>query len=282
MRIELFCAQLCDKATDQYLYFERSVIQMKIRMTRKKILTAVIISAIFLSVFLGSCSTKPLNAGDDTPLSIQWINGTYAVLTKVNSDDVTVFGGMAHNFLNKQIILASLEEWWGVTTKAEMDEMIDSLAIGRHNPMFLQEAEEYGIIYMSESEFQEALKEVDKRLDVIYFQNMFDAYQKFGENAISAWDLSRAVQLCADGYIADFYSYEEATNKAIKIGEQIQSTFNSWDDFYESYLFGYAYWSEDDTDDPNSNYAQRVEILSQLKEDDKSPLHLDWNLDLFE
>ena len=80
--------------------------------------------------------------------------------------------------------------------------------------------------------------------------------------------------------MVDFYSYEEATNKALKIGEQIQGTFNSWDEFFDSYLHGYLYWSEDDINDPSSGYVKRVKILEDLKKDPKSPLNLDWKLDL--
>jgi hypothetical protein len=111
---------------------------------------------------------------------------------------------------------------------------------------------------------------------------MFDAYQRFGENAIFAWDLSRAVQLCAAGYIVGFYSYEESTAKAREIGKKIQNTFDSWDDFYASYFYGYAYWSEDDTEDKNSEYAERMRIFDALKKDENSPLHLNWYLDLSE
>ena len=224
----------------------------------------------------GTSGTKP----SDTPPSILWLNGTYAVLTKINRGDVTIFGGVAHNNINKRDIMMALDDSWDVSTKAELDEMIDSLTVGRHNARFLDEIEEYEISYMSKSEFDEALGELDNRLDVMFFQNMFDAYQKFGENAIMGWDLSRAVQLCAYGYIADFYSYDEATDKARKVGTVIQKTFDSWDDFFASYLYGYEYWSEDDIEDANSSYVKRVKILDELKKDDKSPLHLDWHLDL--
>ena len=45
-------------------------------------------------------------------------------------------------------------------------------------------------------------------------------------------------------------------------------------------MYGYLYWSEDDIDDPKSDYAQRVKILQALKADGKSPLKLAWRLDL--
>jgi hypothetical protein len=178
------------------------------------------------------------------------------------------------------MVQKSIADSWGVTSKQDLDEMIDSLTIGRHNPRFLEEAEEYGITEMSRSQFEDELKGVDDRESVIFFQNMFDAYQAFGEKAILGWDLSRATQLCANGYIAGFYTYDEAVNKALPIGRKIQKDFASWDDFFDSYMYGYLYWSEDDIDDPESDYVQRVKILKDLKADAKSPLNLNWRLDL--
>ena len=250
---------------------------MKIK--NMQLLIVTLVSLLVLSIICGGCSAKPPK---NTPPSILWLNGTYAVLTKVNENDVYRWGGMKPITTDKQIELNSIKEWWEVTNKEEMDETIDSLVAGRHNPRLLAELEYYDIISMDKEIFAEALQDVDNRLDVLFFQNIFDAYQRFGENAIFAWDLSRAVQLCADGYIAGFYSYEESTAKARKIGEIIQNTFDSWDDFYASYFYGYAYWSEDDIEDNNSNYTKRIKILDELKKDANGPLGLDWRLDLSE
>ena len=234
-----------------------------------------ILLAIGMAFLQAACSGKK-----DIPDSVLWINGTHAVLTKINNGDVNLFGTMADNAINKAAIRKSLADSWGVTTRQEMDDMIDSLVIGRHNPQFLEKAGEYGITEMSRGEFEKELKTVDDRELVIFFRNMFDAYQAFGEKAILGWDLSRATQLCAYGYIAGFYTYDEAVDKALPIGRKIQNDFASWDDFFASYMYGYLYWSEDDIDDPKSDYAQRVKILQDLKADKKSPLNLAWRLDL--
>ena len=180
----------------------------------------------------------------------------------------------------EQCFEITLDNSWEIKTKEDLDLMIDSLGNGMHNPIFLGEAEEYGITGMSRAVFESELKEVDDREIVMFFRNMFEAYQTFGDKAILGWDLSRATQLCAYGYIAEFYSYVEAVEKALAVGRIIQSQFGSWDDFYASYLFGYAYWSEDDLEDPQSDYSQRVKILKDLKADPKSPLNLDWYLNL--
>jgi hypothetical protein len=234
-----------------------------------------ILSLTCLSLFQTACSNK-----NDVPESILWINGTHAVLTKVNGYNVNRFGTVARSSSNRTMMRNTLVDSWEITTREDLDQMIDSLIEGRHNPMFLEEAEEYGITIMSRDEFESELKGVDDRETIMYFRNMFEAYQAFGEKAILGWDLSRATHLCAFGYIAEFYSYDEAVDKALAVARIIQKQFGSWEDFYTSYLFGYAYWSEDDLEDSRSGYSQRVKIVNDLKKDKKSPLNLSWYLDL--
>ena len=228
-----------------------------------------------LSLFLTSCSNR-----EDIPDSIFWINGTHAVLTKVNNADVNRFGTMAPSNTNRTRVLNTLDNSWDITTREDLDYMIDTLVVGRHNPWFLEHAEAYGITSMSRDEFEFEIRGVQERELVMFFRNMFEAYQAFGERAILGWDLSRATQLCAFGYIAEFYTYDEAVDKALAIGRVIQSQFSSWDDFYSSYFFGYAYWSEDDLENPRSEYSRRINIYNNLKSDRNSPVNLDWNLEL--
>ena len=238
-------------------------------------MSRLIVFIVCLSLFQMSCSKT-----EDIPESLLWINGTHAILTKVNGADINRFGTMAPSGTNRTRVRNTLENSWDITTKEDLDYMIDSLVIGRHNQQFLEEAEEYGITGMNREQFENELSLVDSREAIMFFRNMYNAYHGFRDKAIMGWDLSRATQLCAFGYIAEFYTYDEAIDKALAIGRIIQSTFTTWDTFYTSYFFGYAYWSEDDLEDPNSNYSQRVRIFYNLKEDPKSPLNLDWNLEL--
>ena len=232
---------------------------------------------LFMSLFLilTSCANR-----EDIPDSIFWINGTHAVLTKVNNADINRFGTMAPSNTNRTRVLNTLDNSWDITTREDLDYMIDTLVVGRHNPFFLEQAIAYGITSMTRSEFELEIRAVQERELVMFFRNMFEAYEAFGERAILGWDLSRATQLCAFGYIAEFYTYDEAVDKALAIGKVIQSQFNSWDDFYSSYFYGYAYWSEDDLENPRSEYSRRVSIFNNLKADSKSPLNLNWNLEL--
>jgi uncharacterized lipoprotein YehR (DUF1307 family) len=131
----------------------------------------LVLLAMGLTFFQLACSNKK-----DIPEAVLWINGTHAVLTKINKGNVNQFGTMASNVISKAMVQKSLADSWGVTTKQELDEMVDSLVIGLHNPRFLDEAEEYGITDMTKNEFEAELSAVSNREAVMYTEiNFVDA-----------------------------------------------------------------------------------------------------------
>jgi len=205
---------------------------------------------------------------------IYWINGTHAVLTKLNKEDITVFGGGNINS-RQESVRRSLERWWSIQDKEKLDDTISRLTNGMHNPRFLDDIFDMGIQDMSRAEFDYILTFLDDEADIAYAESMYGTFKRFGMYSIMAWDLSRATQLCASGYAAGYYTYEEAIEKALDIGVIIQVTFFSWEDFWESYMAGYFYWSKD-----YEEYQHRWEIIRRLYDDEFSPFHLDWFLRL--
>ena len=152
--------------------------------------------------------------------------------------------------------------------------MVDTLTLGRHNPRFLEEVAEYGLDQMTEEELIYELQYVEEE-SAFFFYMMFSAYDAFGDNAIMGWDLSRAVQLCGQGYLAGYFTYEEAVEKARSVGKVIQQTFDSWEDFWDSYLLGFYWWSEDISD-----LYERIDVYEALAADPDGPFSLEWLLDL--
>ena len=57
-------------------------------------------------------------------------------------------------------------------------------------------------------------------------------------------------------YVAGYYTYEEAMDKSLELGKKLQSMFASWEDFMQSYMYGFVYWSKSD---PNET-AVRVSV----------------------
>ena len=61
--------------------------------------------------------------------------------------------------------------------------------------------------------------------------------------------------------------------RTLTLAETVQTTFDSWDSFKESYFSGYEYWSEESGD-------ERREIYENLKSSPDNPFVLDWNTPL--
>lgn len=225
----------------------------------------------FLSMILKKFTSKQSDSAPNTSKSLLWANGTCAILTKLREEDPTIFGGSEKNNESKEICLETLEHWWGITSTAELDDMIRRLIDGMHNPLFISD-------FHNGSHYKIARKSLDE--SAAHTSLYINTYEKFGNNAIYAWDLSRAVSLCGLGYVAGYYSYDTATSKAIEISKKIQKTFESWDTFFESYMCGYAYWSDVEILDKESEYNTRLAIIENYKKDHSSFYYLDWNLNL--
>lgn len=206
---------------------------------------------------------------------VLWINGTHAILTLLNGGDVKIFGGFEPSPAIQAEWLHSLEAAWDITDRDDLVYMIDTLTLGRHNPRFIEEVKYYELDDITEEELYNELMFLDDEEEIMFFAMLFNAYDMFGENAIMGWDLSRAAQLCAQGYLAGFLSYEEALERALAVGKVIQQIFVSWDDFWESYFIGYYWWSKD-----LDGLFERLDIYGDLEAIPNSPLKLNWNLDL--
>lgn len=211
--------------------------------------------------------------------TVLWMNGTYAVLTELNSCDYTVFGGMKANEMNKEMMQESLNEWWEITDRESADEMITWLLTeGGHRVQFGEEMrylEETGIKDVTEEERKQFIYdnfEMSEEQAEIYAK-LYSLYAQKGEDAILGWDYCRAMNLLGDYYIAGYYSKEEALDKSLEIGKELQTKFDSWDSMADSYLAGYEYWSEESSD-------ERRAVYEKIKAAEDSPYYLDWNLNL--
>lgn len=218
-----------------------------------------------------------------------WINGTYAVLSRMNNWPIYRFGWYKPNHHFKKICKEDLKSWWGIETVGDLNGTIQRLTSGMHNNHLLEIVKTNEFDMMNRDEFEKCMEELElsdtnqtknAKKTVMEYTNVFNAYQKFGQNAILGWDLSRAVSLCSMGYGAGLLTYDEGLSRAVQINKHIQITFDSWDNFYESYMDGYVFWSKVDITSKYSEYKDRLKILDDLKNEPKSPYHVDWNLNL--
>lgn len=208
--------------------------------------------------------------------TIQWFNNTCAILTAANGWDYTMFGGLPANDSSKQIAQTLLTDWWEVTDQTSADETLDWLLTEGHRTSFIEDME-----YIGESGVGDVPKEerIDFFLDNFYIEEeeaqnydiWYSCYEQYGDNALAAWDYSRAMSLLGNYYLAGYYTETQALDKSLEVAQIIQEAFDSWDDFMESYFVGYEYWSEESS-------QERRGIYEDIKTEAESPYNVDWNL----
>lgn len=210
--------------------------------------------------------------------TVQWINGTYALLTQLNGWDYNIYGAMPVNDTTSMLQQQMLEEWWGVTDRQTADDNLEWLLGDGHRVPFVED-----VMMLEEVGVQEVLAE--ERAALIYenyemteeeagqWAEWYNAYEMYGEAALAGWDYSRAISVLSNYYVAGYYTEEEALNQSLEIALMIQSSFDSWDSFMESYFMGYEYWAEESSD-------ERRAVYEELKQASDSPYNLDWNLNL--
>ena len=83
--------------------------------------------------------------------------------------------------------------------------------------------------------------------------------------AVSYTHLSRALMLLGQCYVGGYYTYEEAMDKSLELGKELQSMFTSWEDFMQSYMYGFVYWSKSDPTKPQSEFPVSYTHLDVYK-----------------
>ena len=207
-----------------------------------------------------------------------WFNAAYAVITSLNGGDLNLVAGFEPGEMIRQIEQGVLERDWGVTDRASLEETIDWLLTEGHNAGALSLLDDLGAGGMSRDELIGFMEEIgfyeEELTDILA---AYDAKAAYGENAIAGWDLSRAMSLMGWGYLAGYYTYEEAMDQSLETARRIQQTFGSWDDFFNSYFYGYSYWSEEALDDASSQAYARHALYEELKSDPAGVFRVDWN-----
>lgn len=214
--------------------------------------------------------------------TIRWLNAVTSVYTTSAGFDVNEFGGIPMNDTGKALAAGLLEQSWGVVDKESANEVLDNLLNGNTN----QEAQELFVSlqlfeFKSAEELQEVLSAEDfTQSEINYCQAVYSAVEELGGKGILGWDYCRGIYVAAWTHMAGYYTYEEAMDACMEFAEKIQSNFSSWDEFMESYLYGFQYWNEDDRTDSSSESYRRAQIYEDLKAVENSPFLLDFHMTL--
>lgn len=209
--------------------------------------------------------------------TVRWINASYAILTELNGWDYNRFAGLPANDTTRQMEIASLEEWWGVTDRASAEETLDWIMTGGHRAQFAEDMAYLDACGMGDAPDKAAfIREnlsVQSDDEVATYVSWYAAYEEFGENTIAGWDYCRALNLMSFYYLAGYYTEEEALNGSLAIAQQVQPMFDSWDALVDSYMIGYEYWAEESS-------AERRAIYEDLQTRTDNPYTVDFKTTL--
>lgn len=219
-----------------------------------------------------------------------FLDGMTAVLDTVNGGSIRDAyhmleeGGADESTLESLASQAqeSLSSSWGIENTAALMETADSLINGMHNPDALKLLEEYGGLGETDRDAFDA-KLTGQNLDqgtYISLLAAYDAWAAYGESAIAAWDLSRVGTIMGFGYASGYCTYEEALDKTLEAALKAKELFGSWEDFNQSYLYGYSYWAEESLTDPESSAGERAELVRDMESQVNGPFALGWDIEL--
>ncbi len=173
----------------------------------------------------------------------------------------------------------SLSSSWGVEDRDSLYETKEWLITEGHNLDAMELlSQEYGI--GTEVSREELIEKTQNDQNQISLLAAYDARAAFGEAGIKAWDLSRVGTIMGFGYAAGYCTYEEALDGILEAAQIAQQSFGSWEEFNQSYLLGYAYWSEESLEDPDSSAAERASIIEELESQPNGPFSVDWSIEL--
>ncbi len=235
----------------------------------------LILSTLCTGCSFVSGSGDSSNKDAQVPDTIRWFNASYAVLTAINGKDYNTYGGMEPNAVNQKMQQLSLEEWWGVTDRETADENLDWILTEGHRTDYVEFMKYLDELELNTIPAEERAATLPYMFDMTedeaeQIAKYYNWYEESGESVIDGWDYCRALNLLSFYYVAGYYTKEEALDKSLEIAQEMQPKFGSWDELIDSYMRGYEYWNESDSE-------ERRKVYEDLLSADDNPYSVDYN-----
>lgn len=164
-------------------------------------------------------------------------------------------------------IKAHLGEWWGITNRAELLDMLKWLQDDGHRAEFDRIAA--ALAAPKDRANAAYLAELAKTREGAYSRSVVEKYrEKVGKKSIMAWDLARCITIVRQGFTAGHIDEKEAWRLIMPIARKLKATFESWADLGENYLIGREFWSEERTKGEGKQFEY---LYKNLLDDPASP-----------
>ena len=217
--------------------------------------------------------------------TVQWFTDTYSLYTVFNGMQLGEIGGVDPEDPNQTDgIKTMLKDGWSITDRDSAISGSNRLLEQGHRMKYRKMAKQLkkeGLLDLSEDAYMEKIPDKD---NAIRYRAIYEAYHRFGDKGIDAWDYAREIKLLAHCYAAGYITLDECLDQSLPAAEQIQSEYGSWNEMFESYMYGYEFWcGKDNTQNQKDieDYQHDFSIVTRkgmlaLMPDYKMTLKKDW------
>jgi hypothetical protein len=209
-----------------------------------------------------------------------WAISLTGIMTELNSSYRNSLNAEAMDESGRNIWLTVLRRDWGITTREQLLETLDSLENGGHAASF-REIQQI-ISEVNSVSTESATRAVLSRYNwdqtkLNRFNYIWNNWYQYHNRTIKAWDLGRSISLCRWGYSVGFIAEEEAWKKIFHLASLIQPLYNSWEEYGYDYYMGRIFWASGFREE--ESYLDRTEPVYR-KLLDSYWGWLDWHIDL--
>lgn len=216
----------------------------------------------------------------DNP-TVRWIIDAYAIYVPFENGEYGELGGHSLNDWDQEQVKEYLSDWWGITSRATATRTISQMLKKGTRASYRHAFETYlkkGYLSMDENGYVDiiSISEIPEdeqcRTWVCY-----DAYGHLDTRGVDAWDYVRIMRITGLCYQCGYISLEECLDQCLPIAQRLQKEYGSFEEIFESYIYGYQFWKNDSDDDRIYFYRRAAgEAVENIQSEYNTELVKDW------
>ena len=213
--------------------------------------------------------------------TVRWIIDAYAIYVPFESGEYGELGGHSLNDWDQEQVKEYLSDWWGITSRATATRTISQMLKKGTRASYRHAFETYlkkGYLSMDENGYVDiiSISEIPEdeqcRTWVCY-----DAYGHLDTRGVDAWDYVRIMRITGLCYQCGYISLEECLDQCLPIAQRLQKEYGSFEEIFESYIYGYQFWKNDSDDDRIYFYRRAAgEAVENIQSEYNTELVKDW------
>lgn len=213
--------------------------------------------------------------------TVRWIIDAYAIYVPFENGEYGELGGHSREDWDQEQVKEYLSDWWGITSRATATRTISQMLKKGTRASYRHAFETYlkkGYLSMDENGYVDiiSISEIPEdeqcRTWVCY-----DAYGHLDTRGVDAWDYVRIMRITGLCYQCGYISLEECLDQCLPIAQRLQKEYGSFEEIFESYIYGYQFWKNDSDDDRIYFYRRAAgEAVENIQSEYNTELVKDW------